>query len=176
MAARIDSVEASDAPADLRGALAAAADALRDRKNPLVILVGDGAYPPDPGLRDAPVEGAARTPSALDLSGIDLRFVPVGKRADNVGIVAFNVRRYIANKSSYEVFLEVENAGPNPAQAKLTLFAGDAPVDRAKVIALVQKRRNLRLAGADRLRLEAKMAEWPLRVQAAKDLLGALAA
>jgi hypothetical protein len=48
-------------------------------------------------------------------------------------------------------------------------------VERAKVIALVQKRKNLRLAGPDRLRLEAKMAEWPLRVQAAKDLLGALA-
>jgi transcription-repair coupling factor (superfamily II helicase) len=54
-------------------------------------------------------------------------------------------------------------------------FANDAPVERAKVIALVQKRKNLRLAGPDRLRLEAKMAEWPLRVQAAKDLLGALA-
>ena len=55
-------------------------------------------------------------------------------------------------------------------------FAKDAPVDRAKVIALVQKRKNLRLAGPERLRLEAKMAEWPLRVQAAKDLLGALTA
>ncbi|HEY6967511.1 MAG TPA: transcription-repair coupling factor [Burkholderiales bacterium] len=55
-------------------------------------------------------------------------------------------------------------------------FAADAAVDRGKVIALVQKRRNLRLAGPDRLRLEAKMAEWPLRVQAARDLLGALAA
>ena len=55
-------------------------------------------------------------------------------------------------------------------------FEKDAPVDRAKVIALVQKRKNLRLAGPDRLRLDAKMAEWPLRVQAAKDLLGALAA
>jgi len=58
----------------------------------------------------------------------------------------------------------------------LLQFAGDAPVDRGKVIALVQKRGNLRLAGPDRLRLEAKMAEWPLRVLAAKDLLGALAA
>ena len=55
-------------------------------------------------------------------------------------------------------------------------FEKGAPVDRARVIALVQKRKNLRLAGPDRLRLEAKMAEWPLRVQAAKDLLGALAA
>ncbi len=55
-------------------------------------------------------------------------------------------------------------------------FGKDAPIDRGKVIALVQKRNNLRLAGPDRLRLEAKMAEWPLRVQAAKDLLGALSA
>jgi transcription-repair coupling factor (superfamily II helicase) len=55
-------------------------------------------------------------------------------------------------------------------------FAKDAAVDRGKVIALVHKRKNLRLAGPDRLRLEAKMAEWPLRVQAARELLGALAA
>jgi transcription-repair coupling factor (superfamily II helicase) len=55
-------------------------------------------------------------------------------------------------------------------------FEKDPPVDRGRIISLVQKRNNLRLAGPDRLRLEAKMAEWPLRVQAAKDLLGALAA
>jgi transcription-repair coupling factor (superfamily II helicase) len=55
-------------------------------------------------------------------------------------------------------------------------FAKDAPVDRARVVSLVQKRANLRLAGPERLRLEAKMAEWPMRVQAARDLLGALAA
>jgi transcription-repair coupling factor (superfamily II helicase) len=61
-------------------------------------------------------------------------------------------------------------------EALLLQFANDAPVERAKVIALVQKRKNLRLAGPDRLRLEAKMAEWPLRVQAARELLGALAA
>ncbi len=55
-------------------------------------------------------------------------------------------------------------------------FQKDPPIDRGKIIVLVHKRSNLRLTGPDRLRLEAKMAEWPLRVQAAKDLLGALAA
>jgi transcription-repair coupling factor (superfamily II helicase) len=55
-------------------------------------------------------------------------------------------------------------------------FDKDAPVDRARVISLVQRRTNLRLTGTDRLRLEARMAEWPLRVQAARELLGALAA
>jgi len=55
-------------------------------------------------------------------------------------------------------------------------FQKDPPIDRGKIINLVQKRKNLRMAGPDRLRLEAKMAEWPLRVQAARELLGALAA
>ena len=53
-------------------------------------------------------------------------------------------------------------------------FSADTAVDRGRIIELVQKRRNLKLAGPDRLRLDAKMAEWPLRVQAAKDLIGAL--
>jgi transcription-repair coupling factor (superfamily II helicase) len=55
-------------------------------------------------------------------------------------------------------------------------FQSDSPVDRGKVIALVQKKKNIRLAGADRLRLEAKMPELPQRVQAVKDLLLQLAA
>jgi transcription-repair coupling factor (superfamily II helicase) len=55
-------------------------------------------------------------------------------------------------------------------------FQKDPPIDRGKIIALVQKRKNMRLAGADRLRMEAKMPEWPQRVQAAKELLDALAA
>jgi transcription-repair coupling factor (superfamily II helicase) len=55
-------------------------------------------------------------------------------------------------------------------------FQANAPVDRARIIALVQKKKNIRLAGPDRLRLEAKMPEWPQRVQAAKDLLQQLAA
>jgi transcription-repair coupling factor (superfamily II helicase) len=55
-------------------------------------------------------------------------------------------------------------------------FLKDAAVDPGKVIDLVHRRKNLRMAGPDRLRLEAKMGEWPLRVQAARDLLKALAA
>jgi hypothetical protein len=41
----VDGIVASDTPADLTRALGAAADALRDRKRPLVVLVSDGAYP-----------------------------------------------------------------------------------------------------------------------------------
>ncbi|HTL31702.1 MAG TPA: VWA domain-containing protein, partial [Kofleriaceae bacterium] len=38
----IDEVKASDTPADLTRALGAAADALRDRHNPLIVIVSDG--------------------------------------------------------------------------------------------------------------------------------------
>jgi len=55
-------------------------------------------------------------------------------------------------------------------------FGADAAVDRGRVIALVQGRPALRLSGPDRLRLEAKMPEWPQRAQAARELLGALGA
>ncbi|MDB4953499.1 MAG: von Willebrand factor type, partial [Myxococcales bacterium] len=65
---------------------------------------------------------------AVDLKGIDVRYLPVGKRSDNVGIVAFNVRRYIANKDAYEVYVEIQNFGQEPAHRTLTLFNGDTPV------------------------------------------------
>ena len=54
--------------------------------------------------------------AAVDLSGVDVRYIPVGRRSDNVGIVAFNVRRYIANKAAYEVFIEIQNFGTERAQ------------------------------------------------------------
>jgi Ca-activated chloride channel family protein len=155
----VDDIQASDTPADLTRALGAAADALRDRPNPLIVLVSDGAFP-EPQL--AQVEwtpgGAPATPpsippsaadrtsgagsgagpgatwstrnlAAVDLSNIDVRYLPVGHRSDNVGIIAFNVRRYIANKAAYEVYIEVQNFGQEAAHRQLTLYNGDTAVD-----------------------------------------------
>ena len=62
-----------------------------------------------------------------------MRFLPVGKRSDNVGIIAFNVRRYIANKAAYEVFIEVQNFGQEPAHRMLTLYNGTNPVDSKRI-------------------------------------------
>ena len=55
-------------------------------------------------------------------------------------------------------------------------FQADAPVDRGKIIALVQKKKNIRFAGTDRLHMDAKMPEWPQRVLAVRELLQQLAA
>lgn len=143
----LDGIHASDTPADLPRALGAAADALRDRKNPLIVLISDGAFPeqqlglvdwdgsklpPTPTATDGPKPTAAaptKNLATVDLSKIDVRFLSVGHRSDNVGIVAFNVRRYIANKAAYEVFIEIQNFGTTPAKRTLTLENGTTPVD-----------------------------------------------
>lgn len=167
----IDGITASDTPADLTRALGAAADALRDRTNPLIVLVSDGAFPEQqlslvrwtapgasgrtpgsapgsPGGSDAAARAAgsdgeagaagrgdwrAKNLAAVDLSGIDVRYLPVGHRSDNVGIIAFNVRRYIANKAAYEVYIEVQNFGQEPAHRQLTLYNGDTAVDVRRI-------------------------------------------
>jgi hypothetical protein len=125
-------VQPSDTPADLRRALGAAADALRDRKNPHIILVGDGAYADEALNSVVWKKGAATTGGRLDgidLSGIDVRYVPVGSTGENVGIISFNARRYATDKTSYEVYIEVQNFGKKAARRKLVLYNGDVATD-----------------------------------------------
>jgi hypothetical protein len=143
----LDGITASDTPADLTRALGAAADALRDRKNPLIVLISDGAFPEAQlGLVDwerGKAKGTAepvKNLASIDLTGIDVRYLPVGRRSDNVGIVAFNVRRYIANKAAYEVFIEIQNFGTERAQRVLTLQNGDTPVDTRDITLLPGQR------------------------------------
>jgi len=140
----VDNIVASDTPADLPRALGAAADALRDRPNPLIVLVSDGAFPEAQlGMVKWGAEKAgtgsgsgSKDLATIDLTGIDVRYLPVGMRSDNVGITAFNVRRYIANKASYEVFIEIQNFGTEPAHRTLTLSNGDTPISAGTKIDL----------------------------------------
>jgi transcription-repair coupling factor (superfamily II helicase) len=61
-------------------------------------------------------------------------------------------------------------------ETALVQFVKQPPIDGAKIIALVQRRKDLRLSGPQRLRLDAKMPGWPERAQAVRELLGELAA
>ena len=146
----VDGITASDTPADLTRALGAAADALRDRPNPLIVVISDGAFPeaqlglvswdkaaapaappPKDAKADTTTAAAwnAKNLAAVDLSNVDVRYLPVGRRSDNVGIIAFNVRRYIANKAAYEVYVEIQNFGSEPAHRQLRLYNGPSNVD-----------------------------------------------
>ena len=55
-------------------------------------------------------------------------------------------------------------------------FVKHPPIDAQKIIDFVQRRRGARLAGQDRLRLEAKMPDWRERAQAVRDVLRQLVA
>jgi transcription-repair coupling factor (superfamily II helicase) len=55
-------------------------------------------------------------------------------------------------------------------------FVKNPPVDGAKVIEFVRKRRGARLAGPEKLRIDAKLPAWQERAQAVKDILQQLAA
>jgi Ca-activated chloride channel family protein len=152
----IHELQPADTPADLPRALSAAADALRGRQRPLVVIVSDGAYSeqqlrraawgaPAEGEGDEDPEGKGKGKgkgkgpdpeslvmkdlAAVDLTGIDVRYLGVGSRAENVGIVAFNVRRYIDNKASYEVFIEVQNFGTKKARRQLALYNGESAIE-----------------------------------------------
>jgi len=145
----IDGVTASDTPADLTRALGAAADALRDRPHPLIVVISDGAFPeqqlglvswdkaaataPPPADAKSATAWNAKNLAAIDLSSVDVRYLPVGRRSDNVGIIAFNVRRYIANKAAYEVYVEIQNFGTEPAHRQLRLYNGASNVDSKRI-------------------------------------------
>src|SRR5437763_9114461 len=55
-------------------------------------------------------------------------------------------------------------------------FVKDPPLDGAKVIEFMRGRRNARLVGPERIRVEAKLPAWPERAQAVKEILHSLAA
>jgi transcription-repair coupling factor (superfamily II helicase) len=55
-------------------------------------------------------------------------------------------------------------------------FIKNPPLDASKVIDFIRKRRNAKLAGPDKLRVEAKLPAWQERAQAVKDILQQLAA
>ncbi len=137
-------IEPSDTPADLARALTAAADALRERQNPMIILIGDGAYASEtrerviwqPLPESAPVDARL---DAIDLSGPEglaagsrstSAIVPVGTTAARTSASSPSTCAATSpNKASYEVFVEVQNFGSEPARRKLVLYNGDTAVD-----------------------------------------------
>src|SRR2546428_480440 len=63
-----------------------------------------------------------------------------------------------------------------PHEAVQLQFVKTPPLDGAKVIEFVRGRRNVRLVGPERIRVEAKLPAWPERAQAVKEILHPLAA
>ena len=140
----VKDIEATATPAHLRSAMSSAADALRSRQKPHIILIGDGAYEErdldsfvwsaaqaSPGAegKRAKMPFQDRRLAIVDLGDIEVSYQPVGQTSDNVAIIGFNVRRYISNKLNYEVYIELQNFSKEPASRRLVLYNGDSEID-----------------------------------------------
>ena len=121
--ADVSALAPSDTAADLLRALGLAGDALRGRPRPTLVLIGDGAW------RQSELDDGAR---ALG-KDVELRYLPVGKSSDNVGITAFSVRRYRANQTAYEVLVEVQSFRPKASTVTLQLTQDGEIVETQKL-------------------------------------------
>jgi hypothetical protein len=145
----VDSIKATDARADFPRALRFATDSLRNIDNAEVVVVSDG------NLGEA-IDSAG----PVHIGDVKLSYMPVGKAKDNVAITQFSVRRYPLDKSRYEVMLEVENTGPEPADVEMSLLGDGTLVDLTKLRLKPGERLPrfyANLSGASRT-LEAKLA------------------
>jgi hypothetical protein len=57
-----------------------------------------------------------------------MRYYKIGEAFDNVGIVAFNIRRHYDHPGTLSIFAEVENFGPNPVKTDVSIRLDGKPL------------------------------------------------
>jgi hypothetical protein len=163
LARGIAAVTASDEPGDLRRALAFAAAVLRGRPRPTVVLLSDGGFTED-ARRAAPTDPDGRP--------LDVRYAPVGRRGNNVGILALAARRVPADPGAVETALIVQSFRPTAGAVGIEIESGGALVDKVELTLGPGERRRLllpdlfapdariaaRLTGSDDLPLDDRAA------------------
>ncbi|HVV52622.1 MAG TPA: VWA domain-containing protein [Polyangia bacterium] len=151
LARGIAAITPSDEPGDLPRALAFAAAVLRGRPRPTVVLVSDGGFDDD-ARRAAPADPEGRP--------LDVRYAPVGRRGDNVGILALAARRLPADPGQVETTLVLQSFRPAPTTVGVELTAAGVVAEKIDVPLGPGERRTLRLADlfAPGARIEARLA------------------
>jgi hypothetical protein len=119
----IDEIKTSDTRGDVLRAISFAADALKGRPNPTIVVLSDGVYGPQILPQDLP-----------PMEGVKLHMIKVGASGENVGITAFNARRQLFDRLSYELYLEFKNYGIKSQEIDLTLYLGDRPFDAQRIL------------------------------------------
>jgi len=117
----IAAIEPTDTGTRFREALLVALAAARSADMPEIVVLSDGAFPPEPSLPDAAGQG------------VPMRYVSVGSSADNAGIVALSVRRLVEGGRGFEVFAAVHNYGSAPLRTTADLYLGDRLLDARQV-------------------------------------------
>jgi hypothetical protein len=150
LARAIAGVAPSDEPGDLQRALAFAAAVLRGRPRPIVILVSDGGFTDD-ARRMAPVDPDGRA--------LDIRYAPVGRRADNVGILSLAARRIPADPGAVETALVVQSFRPTAGTVGIEIASGGRVIEKVEQTLAPGERRRLTLPNlfAPDSRIEARL-------------------
>ncbi len=103
---------------DFHQALSFAADSLRDEPNGELVIITDGAGVAPDAFAD--LEFGEQT---------TVRHLKVGESKGNIAITAFNVRRYLANKQDFELFLKVQSYFDRPVSVEVQIHADGRLVD-----------------------------------------------
>ena len=123
LASAISEIEATDAAGDLADALRLAEQLARSEHDAGIVVISDGA---------SSTAAAAREPGAQS-SNARLRFVRVGTRADNLGIVAMNWRAARTANGRRELFASVANFSDSERAVGVELRMEGALVDARTV-------------------------------------------
>ncbi len=150
LARAIAALSPTAASGDLPRGLAFAAAILRGRPRPTVVLVSDGGFTDD-ARRAAPADPDGRP--------LDLRYLPVGRRADNVGILSFAARRNPADPGTALTALTVQSFRPAPSRVGVEIWSGGRLIDKIDLPLGAGERRQLLLPSlfAPDARVEARL-------------------
>jgi hypothetical protein len=99
-------------------AVSFAADSLRDESNGELVIITDGAGVAKDAFKD--VDFGDQT---------TVRQLKVGESLGNIAVTAFNVRRYLANKQDFELFLKIQSYFDRSVSAEVQIYADDRLVD-----------------------------------------------
>lgn len=109
-----------DLPTDFTTALQTAHALLGAADGGEVVVVSDGAF-----------GDLTNAPSELEL--VRLRFLPVGKRADNLGIVELDSATSFSREKAHEIFTSVINTSAEAREVTLSLYRDEDLVDATRL-------------------------------------------
>jgi Ca-activated chloride channel homolog len=107
LASAINDIDETDAPGVLTDAVRLAEQISRSERDSSVIIISDGGSALAPEIQQ-PLEASRR--SILSSRETPIRLVRVGRRSDNVGIIALNSRR-LSEGARREMFASIVNFG-----------------------------------------------------------------
>ncbi len=114
----LSSARPADTTTNLPEAIILAAAATTKRLGSQIYVLSDGAFGELPGI---------------DTQGAGLQFVRFGESANNIGIVAMDVRRGLRDKAGYQLFLAVRNHYPRPQTATLEFYRDEVLFDARSI-------------------------------------------